>query len=43
LRKYLALIHISPPLESNHLKGLVPKNKVLQNNIAQKKISSLGS
>ena len=24
LRKYLALIHISPPLESNHLKGLVP-------------------
>ena len=43
LRKYLALIHISPPLESIHLKGLVPKNKVLQNNIAQEKISSLGS
>ena len=43
LRKYHVLIHISPPLESNHLKGLVPKNKVLQNNIAQEKISSLGS
>ena len=38
------LIHlgISPPLGSNHLKGLAPK-KVLQNNIAQKKISILGS
>ena len=42
LRKYLSLIHISLPLESNHLKGLAPK-KVLQNNIAQKKISILGS
>ena len=31
--KYLALIHISPPLESNHLKGVAPTN-VLQNNIA---------
>jgi len=40
--KYLALIHISPPLESNHLKDLAPK-KVLQNNIVQEKISSLGS
>ena len=38
------LIHlgISPPLGSNHLKGLAPK-KVLQNNIAKKKISNLGS
>ena len=25
LRTCLALMHISPPLESNHLKGLVPK------------------
>ena len=37
LGKHLALIHISSPLESNHLKSL------LQNNIAQEKISSLGS
>ena len=42
LRKYHALIHISPPLESNHLKSLAPK-KVLQNNIAQEKVSSIGS
>ena len=37
LGKHLALIHISHPLESNHLKSL------LQNNIAQENISSLGS
>ena len=38
------LIHlgISPSLESNHSKGL-PSKEVLQNNIAQKKISGLGS
>jgi len=38
------LIHlgISPSLESNHSKGL-PSKEVLQNNIAQKKISILGS
>ena len=38
------LIHLGifPSLESNHSKGL-PSKKVLQNNIARKKISGLGS